>query len=70
MRYFFIWNIVFPLYLMVKSYLVLKDCCGIQEEAPSLGKPVLVIREATERLEVLKAGTMCIKRSIFTHSKR
>ena len=42
---------------MSKSYLVLTDSGGIQEEAPSLGKPVLVMREVTERIEGIKAGT-------------
>jgi UDP-N-acetylglucosamine 2-epimerase (non-hydrolysing) len=45
-------------YLMSKSYLILTDSGGIQEEAPSLGKPVLVMREATERPEAVKAGTV------------
>ena len=44
-------------WLMNKSYLVLSDSGGIQEEAPSLGKPVLVTREVTERAEGIKAGT-------------
>lgn len=44
-------------YLMKKSYLVLTDSGGIQEEAPSLGKPVLVMRKTTERPEGIKAGT-------------
>lgn len=43
-------------YLMKKSYLVLTDSGGIQEEAPSLGKPVLVMRETTERPEGVEAG--------------
>jgi UDP-N-acetylglucosamine 2-epimerase (non-hydrolysing) len=47
---YFIW-------LMKNSYLVLTDSGGIQEEAPSLGKPVLVMRDVTERLEGIKAGT-------------
>lgn len=45
-------------YLMEKSYLVLTDSGGIQEEAPGLGKPVLVMRDTTERPEALEAGTV------------
>jgi UDP-N-acetylglucosamine 2-epimerase (non-hydrolysing) len=45
-------------YLMNKSYLILTDSGGIQEEAPSLGKPVLVMRNTTERPEAVKAGTV------------
>jgi UDP-N-acetylglucosamine 2-epimerase (non-hydrolysing) len=45
-------------YLMSKSHIVITDSGGIQEEAPSLGKPVLVMRETTERPEALKAGTV------------
>ena len=45
-------------YLMSRSYLVVTDSGGIQEEAPSLGKPVLVMREATERPEAVEAGTV------------
>ena len=44
--------------LMARSYLVITDSGGIQEEAPSLGKPVLVARESTERNEGLEAGTL------------
>ncbi len=44
--------------LLNKSYLVLTDSGGIQEEAPSLGKPVLVLRDTTERPEGIKAGTL------------
>ena len=45
-------------YLMMRSHIVLTDSGGIQEEAPSLGKPVLVMRETTERPEAVKAGTV------------
>lgn len=45
-------------YLMEKCYLVLTDSGGIQEEAPGLGKPVLVMRETTERPEAVDAGTV------------
>lgn len=45
-------------YLMNLSFLVLTDSGGIQEEAPSLGKPVLVMRDTTERPEALEAGTV------------
>ncbi|WP_159650858.1 non-hydrolyzing UDP-N-acetylglucosamine 2-epimerase [Vibrio atypicus] len=45
-------------YLMDRSYLILTDSGGIQEEAPSLGKPVLVMRETTERPEAVEAGTV------------
>ena len=45
-------------YLMEKSHIVLTDSGGIQEEAPGLGKPVLVMRDTTERPEALKSGTV------------
>lgn len=45
-------------YLMIKSTLILTDSGGIQEEAPSLGKPVLVMRDTTERPEAVTAGTV------------
>lgn len=47
-------------YLMSKSYLVLTDSGGIQEEAPGLGKPVLVMRDTTERPEAVDAGTVLL----------
>lgn len=45
-------------YLMDRSYMIITDSGGVQEEAPSLGKPVLVIRETTERPEAVEAGTV------------
>ncbi len=45
-------------YLMDRSYIILTDSGGIQEEAPSLGKPVLVMRDTTERPEAIDAGTV------------
>ncbi|MCF7221306.1 UDP-N-acetylglucosamine 2-epimerase (non-hydrolyzing) [Lysobacter sp. TLK-CK17T] len=47
-------------YLMSRAYLILTDSGGIQEEAPSLGKPVLVMRETTERPEAVEAGTVLL----------
>ena len=44
--------------IMAKSYMILTDSGGIQEEAPSLGKPVLVMRDTTERPEGIAAGTL------------
>jgi UDP-N-acetylglucosamine 2-epimerase (non-hydrolysing) len=46
--------------VMQRSYLVLTDSGGIQEEAPSLGKPVLIARETTERPEAVEAGVACL----------
>ena len=46
------------IYLMNRSYIILTDSGGIQEEAPSLGKPVLVMRDTTERPEAVDAGTV------------
>lgn len=54
-------------YLMNKSYLILTDSGGIQEEAPSLGKPVLVMRDTTERPEAVDAGTVKL---VGTDSKK
>ena len=45
---------------MNESYLILTDSGGIQEEAPSLGKPVLVMRDTTERPEAVEAGTVVL----------
>ncbi|GGD34994.1 UDP-N-acetyl glucosamine 2-epimerase [Malaciobacter pacificus] len=46
------------IYMMNKSYFIITDSGGIQEEAPSLGKPVLVMRDTTERPEAVEAGTV------------
>jgi UDP-N-acetylglucosamine 2-epimerase len=45
-------------YLMDRSYLIISDSGGVQEEAPSLGKPVLVTRDTTERPEAVAAGAV------------
>ncbi len=55
------------IWLMSKSYLILTDSGGIQEEAPSLGKPVLVLRDVTERTEGIEAGTGIL---VGTNKKR
>ena len=47
-------------WLMNKSYLIITDSGGVQEEAPSLGKPVLVMRDTTERPEAVDAGTVIL----------
>ena len=47
-------------WLMNKSYIIITDSGGVQEEAPSLGKPVLVMRNTTERPEAVKAGTVIL----------
>ncbi len=47
-------------YLMKMAYIILTDSGGIQEEAPALGKPVLVLRKVTERPEAIEFGTGCI----------
>jgi len=61
-------------YLLNKSYLVLTDSGGVQEEAPSLGKPVLVMRDTTERPEAVEAGTVILvganKEGIIFNTKR
>jgi UDP-N-acetylglucosamine 2-epimerase (non-hydrolysing) len=62
------------IYLMKHSYLILTDSGGIQEEAPSLGKPVLVFRDTTERPEAVDAGTVKIvgtsAQTIFSEMER
>jgi UDP-N-acetylglucosamine 2-epimerase (non-hydrolysing) len=62
------------LFLMDKSHFILTDSGGIQEEAPSLGKPVLVMRETTERPEAVQAGTAKLvgtdKKLIIEESQR
>ena len=59
---------------MNKSYLILTDSGGIQEEAPSLGKPVLVLRDTTERPEGIAAGTLKLvgtdEETIYNESKK
>ncbi len=59
---------------MARSYMILTDSGGIQEEAPSLGKPVLVMRNTTERPEGIKAGTLKLvgtdEETIYTEFKR
>jgi UDP-N-acetylglucosamine 2-epimerase (non-hydrolysing) len=47
-------------YLMINSYIILTDSGGIQEEAPALGKPVVVMRDTTERPEAVSAGTVVL----------
>ena len=59
-------NLIAPLsypafvWLMSKSYIIITDSGGVQEEAPSLGKPVLVMRDTTERPEAVDAGTVLL----------
>jgi UDP-N-acetylglucosamine 2-epimerase (non-hydrolysing) len=61
-------------YLMTRSYLIITDSGGVQEEAPSLGKPVLVMRDTTERPEAVEAGTVVLvgtdRNSIVTAALR
>lgn len=58
---------------LARSYFILTDSGGIQEEAPSLGKPVLVMRDTTERPEGIKAGTLKLvgtnEQNIYLHCK-
>ncbi len=62
------------IWLMEKSYFVITDSGGIQEEAPSLGKPVLVMREVTERQEGIEAGTAKLvgvdEKTIYTEAQK
>ena len=59
---------------MKKSFLILTDSGGIQEEAPSLGKPVLVMRDTTERPEGIEAGTLKLvgtdEETVYSETKR
>jgi UDP-N-acetylglucosamine 2-epimerase (non-hydrolysing) len=61
-------------WLMAKSYIIITDSGGIQEEAPSLGKPVLVMRDTTERPEAVDAGTVILvgtdKEKIIAHTEK
>lgn len=61
-------------YLMNRSHFIITDSGGVQEEAPSLGKPVLVAREVTERPEAVEAGTVILvgtsKEKILAESRR
>jgi UDP-N-acetylglucosamine 2-epimerase (non-hydrolysing) len=61
-------------YLMSQAYIILTDSGGIQEEAPALGKPVLVMRETTERPEAVAAGTVLLvgtdKNKIISECKK
>ncbi len=54
-------------FLMMHSHIILTDSGGIQEEAPSLGKPVLVMRDTTERPEAVEAGTACLVGAVSTN---
>jgi len=62
------------IYLMDKSYFIITDSGGVQEEAPSLGKPVLVMRDITERPEAIEAGTVKLvgtdKNKIFKEAQK
>lgn len=62
------------IWLMEKSYLIITDSGGVQEEAPSLGKPVLVMRDTTERPEAVSAGTVILvgtdKEKIISETSR
>ena len=60
-------------YIMSQSFFIITDSGGVQEEAPSLGKPVLVMRDTTERPEAVEAGTVklvgAVKQNIVNSSQ-
>ena len=62
------------IYMMNRSYFIITDSGGVQEEAPSLGKPVLVMRDTTERPEAVEAGTVKLvgtsKETIITEAQK
>jgi UDP-N-acetylglucosamine 2-epimerase (non-hydrolysing) len=60
-------NYVRFVYLMTRAHLILTDSGGVQEEAPSLGKPVLVMRDTSERMEAVEAG---VARLVTTDEER
>ena len=61
-------------WLMARSYLIITDSGGVQEEAPSLGKPVLVMRDTTERPEAVEEGTIILvgtnMKKIIEHTQK
>ena len=69
----YVWFDALNNYILNRSYMILTDSGGIQEEAPSLGKPVLVMRDTTERPEGIAAGTLKLvgtdEENIYQHFK-